>query len=80
MFSTPLGWQSCLQQLQQMENSEEQIALPVMEAVLGARVSIVISAGLTNLNTLLKQATVRRPVVVQHTDAARREASRLQEH
>ena len=52
LFSAPLDWQSCLHQLQQMENSEEQIALPVMGAVLEARVSIVISAGLTDLNTL----------------------------
>ena len=36
-----------------------------MGDVLGAGVSIVISTGLTSLNNLVKQATVRRNVVVQ---------------
>ena len=38
----------------------------VIGEVLAARVQIAIAAGLTNQNALLKQATVRRNIVVQY--------------
>ena len=47
--------------------------MPVLGEVLAARVRIVIASGLVDLNALIKQATVRRNVVVQlikmHRDA-----------
>ncbi len=49
------------------------VALPVSGEVLASRVRIAISAGLIDLNALIKQATVRRNIVVQlirmHRDA-----------
>ena len=65
MFSAPMDWRSTLEQLEHMEAAEAHVALPVMGAVLAARVRISIASGLVDLNRLLRQATVRRNVVVQ---------------
>ncbi len=65
LFSAPMEWTSMLEQLQRLEEGEIHISLPVVGAVLAAHVRIVISAGLTDLNALLRQATVRRNTVVQ---------------
>ena len=54
-----------MDQLDDMEKGERLISLPVVGAVLAARVRLSISAGLVDLNKLLKEATVRRNVVVQ---------------
>ena len=62
-----------IEQLQKLEKEEPHISLPVMGEVLAARVRIAISSGLVDLNALIKQATVRRNIVVQlirmHRDA-----------
>ena len=42
-----------------------QVSLPVTGEVLANRVRLVISSGLVDLNKLLKQATVRKPIVLQ---------------
>ena len=64
LFSAPMDWSAMLEQFQRME-SETHISLPVTGAVLAARVQIVIESGLTDLHKLLRQATVRRNIVVQ---------------
>ena len=62
-----------IEQLQKLEKEEPHISLPVVGEVLAARVRIAISSGLVDLNALIKQATVRRNIVVQlirmHRDA-----------
>ena len=65
LFSAPMDWSSMLQQMEDMDKKETQISLPIAGAVLAARVRIVITSGLMNVSSLLKQATVRRNVVVQ---------------
>ncbi len=73
VFSAPMDWASVQHQLEAADKQETLISLPVTGAVLAARVQIQISAGLIDLNKLIKQATVRRNVVVQlirmHRDA-----------
>ena len=65
LFSAPMNWDAMLEQLKNMEDQEPYISLPVQGAVLAARVRISIASGLVDLNRLLRQATVRRNVVVQ---------------
>jgi len=50
LFSAPMDWNSLLTQLQKMEAEEIQISLPVLGAVLAARVRISITSGLIDLN------------------------------
>ena len=54
-----------LDQLKHMEAQDTLVSLPVQGAVLAARVRITIASGLVDLNRLLRQATVRRNIVVQ---------------
>ena len=65
MFSAPMNWNDLLKQLQEMEKDEALVSLPIVGAVLAARVRLVITSGLTDLSKLLRQATVRRNIVVQ---------------
>ena len=65
LFSAPMNWDDLLEQLKHLEAHEPHISLPVHGAVLAARVRITIAAGLVDLNRLLRQATVRRNIVVQ---------------
>ena len=73
IFSAPMNWNDTLEQLRSMEKNESHVALPVQGAVLAARVRISITAGLVDLNRLIRQATIRRNIVVQlirmHRDA-----------
>ena len=73
MFSAPMDWSSMVDQLRKLEKDELHISLPVVGEVLAARVRIVIASGLVDLNALIKQATVRRNIVVElikmHRDA-----------
>ena len=73
IFSAPMNWNDTLEQLRKMEANESHVSLPVQGAVLAARVRISISVGLVDLNRLIRQATVRRNIVVQlirmHRDA-----------
>ena len=65
LFSAPMDWNSITEQLQRMEKQETLISLPVSGAVLAQRVKLAITAGLTDLNKCIQQATIRRNVVVQ---------------
>ena len=60
-------------ELRELRQQESLIVLPVTGAVLAQRVRVVIAAGLVDLSRLLKQATIRRNIVVQlirmHRDA-----------
>jgi hypothetical protein len=60
-----MNWTDLLEQLHALENNETHISFPVSGEVLAARVRISIVAGLVDLNTLLRQATIRTNVVVQ---------------
>ena len=60
-----MNWDDLLEQLKELEAHEPHISLPVQGAVLAARVRITIASGLVDLNRLLRQATVRRNIVVQ---------------
>ena len=65
VYSAPMDWRSTIEQLEELDASETHISLPIVGAVLAHRVQIQITAGLIELNKHIKQATVRRPVVVQ---------------
>ena len=65
IFSAPMDHASILEQLRQMEDKEP-VVVPVDGPVLAARCRLSIASGLTDLNKLLKQATIRRPIVVEY--------------
>ena len=65
LFSAPMDWAGMVKQLEAMEHNEAYRCVPVSGEALAARVQIQIQAGLVDLNRLIKQATVRRHVVVQ---------------
>ncbi len=60
-----MNWGAILTQLQNLGRDERFRAVPKSEEVLVAQVKIAVTAGLVDLNPLLKQATVRRPIVEQ---------------
>ena len=66
-------WSDLLEQLDKIEKDEVRIELPVLGEALLSRVRLSITSGLVDLNKHIKQATVRRDVVVQlirmHRDA-----------
>ena len=64
MFSAPMDWGSILQQLEEMDQSDAKVHLPHVGAVLATKAKLLISSGLVSLNRLVKQATVRRHIVV----------------
>jgi len=65
VFSAPLDQTNIIKQLLEMEQ-DEPLVLPVSGVALAARCRISISSGLTELNKLLKQATIRRGLVMQY--------------
>ena len=65
VFSAPMDWENMLEQLSEMEKQETHIALPKLGAVLASQVRISIEAGLVSLQGYIREATVRRNVVVQ---------------
>eukprot|EP00959_Pyramimonas_sp_CCMP1952_P194416 4065222-Pyramimonas_sp.AAC.1 len=65
LFSAPMDWASMVEQMKKLEAGSLHIALPVTGAVLANRVRVVVTSGLVGLNGLLKEATVRRNVVVE---------------
>ena len=65
VFSAPLDWCTLQEQLDKFENSERNIMLPHVGQVLASMVKVIISSGLVSLNKHIRQATVRRNVVVQ---------------
>ena len=81
VFSAPMDWGNLQSQIEAMEREEVHIALPVVGNVLAARVRVQIASGLVDLNKCLREATVRRPVVMQlirmHRDAGFPEYQKL---
>ena len=65
LFSASLSWSDMLEQLKQLEDAGSHISLPAHGAFVAARVRTSTTAGLVDLNRLLRQATVRRNVVAQ---------------
>ena len=60
-----MDWASIQEQVESMEREEVNIALPVTGALLEARVRLSIASGLVDLNKYIREATIRREVVVQ---------------
>ena len=62
-----------LSELETLAQAEPYISLPVSGAILAQRVRVVVTAGLVDVNKLLRQATVQRKIVIQlirmHRDA-----------
>ena len=73
LFSAPMDWKHIQEQLEECDSEETKIVLPVVGELLASRVRLCISAGLVDLNKCLKEATLRRNVVMQlirmHRDA-----------
>ena len=65
IFSAPLDWEEIREQLENADKEDANIELPLNGKILAARVRISIASGLVALNRLLRQATVRRAVVVR---------------
>ena len=65
VFSAPMDWHCMIEQLEDMEKQDKLISVPVTGQVLAQRVKLAITAGLTDLNQLVRQATIRRNIVVQ---------------
>ena len=51
--------------MQKLEAGAVHISLPVTGEVLANRVRVVVTSGVVDLNALLRQATVRRNIVVE---------------
>ena len=64
LFSAPLDWWNIRKQLEDV-SKQEKVVLPVYGAVLAAQVCLCITAGLVDLNKVLKEATVRVDIVVR---------------
>ena len=60
IFSAPMDWRDIVQQIIDLEHNDRRIVLPITGQLLSARVYLVISAGLVDLNKHLREATVRR--------------------
>ena len=67
-FSATMDFEELAKQLKVLEKDEEgqKVELPVTGELLAARVRIYVTAGLIDLNKHMKQATVRRDIVVQY--------------
>ena len=65
VFSAPMDRICIMKQLDDMIDGDTRIALPITGALLTARVRIHISAGLVELNKHMREATVRRDIVVR---------------
>ena len=83
VFSAPMDWICIMKQLDDMIDGDTRIALPITGALLTARVRIHISAGLVELNKHMREATVRRDIVVRlitmHRNAGRKEYLHLKD-
>ena len=65
VFSAPMDWDRLLEQLFDPDSQPTHITLPHTGGVLASKVRIFVSSGLVDLNKYIRQATVRRNVVVQ---------------
>ncbi len=54
LFSAPMDWSAVVQQFQDLESKGSLAALPVVGAVLSARVLLVIAPGFVDVNKVLK--------------------------
>ena len=82
VFSTAMDWNETQKQLEAFDNDATLVAdLPLTGEILEARVAVSISSGLVDLNKCIKEATVRRNVVVQlirmHRDSGHPQYQRL---
>jgi hypothetical protein len=68
-----MDWTDIVQQIHALEKQETRIVLPITGQVLSARVHLLISSGLVDLNKHIREVTVRRDIVVRliqmHRDA-----------
>ena len=73
LLGAAMDGRSMLEQLEKMAKQDTHISLPITGAVLAARMRVVVTSGLVDVGRLLRQATVRRNVVVHlirmHRDA-----------
>ena len=65
VFSAPMDWAAIQQQPQKIDKEESTVMLPVVGSALASRIRVLVSSGLVDLNKCLREATVRRNVVVQ---------------
>ena len=65
VFSAPMDWSELLDQFEKIDKNEARVELPVLGEALLSRVKLSITSGLVDLNKHMKQATVRRDIVVQ---------------
>ena len=65
IFSAPMNWVDIQEQLEEMDRDAVYVALPVTREVLAARVQVAIGSGLVDLNKCIREATIRRPIVVR---------------
>ena len=65
IFSAPMDWADIMEQMQKLEEKETRIVLPITGQVLSARVHLLISSGLIELNKYIREITVRRDIVVR---------------
>jgi hypothetical protein len=65
VFSAPMDQDEILEQLLRMEGTEP-VELPVHGNALAARCQVWIASGLTDLNKLIRQATIRRKIVFDY--------------
>ena len=81
LFSAPMDWRCVLEQIKEMEESPRIVDLPVTGEILAKRVKVSVTAGLIDLNSLLREATVRYDVIVRliqmHKDAGHADYTRV---
>ena len=65
VFSAPMDWKEILQQIDALDASEPRVALPHTGAVLASSVQVHVSGGLLQVSRYMKEATVRRYVVIR---------------
>ena len=73
LFSAPMDWLHIHEQIQELDAMPRVVDLPVSGEILTKRVKVSLSAGLVDLDKLLREATVRYDVMVRliqmHKDA-----------
>ena len=65
IFSAPMDWADIMQQIEELEQNETRIILPITGQLLSSRVHLLIASGLVELNKHIREITVRRDIVVR---------------
>ena len=73
IYSAPMDWRSTIKQIEELNSIQTDVNkidkmhnnIPEQASTLVSRVQLQIQAGLVDLNRLIKQATVRRNVIIQ---------------